>query len=247
MKLQDIFTQLTCGEFSQISIGGLQPGIIDEGNYKHLVAFINLGLTKLYQRFALKEGRITLELKPSLATYALRSQFGVASRRSREPVRYILDMDDPFQDDIHKIERILTMDKKEMPLNDRDNEYSCFTPSMNTLIVPQSILAPTTDTPEWLVTPTIDVYYRANHPIITIPIGPFDPNRIDIELPYSHLEALLYFVAARAHNPVGMTNEFHTGNTYAAKFEGICAELERNNIRIDQGAQVNRLRQKGFV
>ncbi len=66
-------------------------------------------------------------------------------------------------------------------------------------------------------------------------------------MPYSHLEPLLYYVASRINNPIGMANEFHAGNSYAAKYEKSCQELEMVNLRVDQGSQNTKLRQKGFV
>ena len=172
----------------------------------------------------------------------------MSSRRSRQPVRFILDsLEVPFLDDIHKIERVLTAQGKELGLNDIANPFACMTPSMSTLTVPSLIVTPTSDTPDWLKTDKLNVVYRANHPIITISLGLFDPNKVDIELPYSHLEALLYFVASRVNNPIGMNNEFHAGNNYAQKYELACQELERVNMRIDVGQTNHKLYQKGFA
>ena len=68
-----------------------------------------------------------------------------------------------------------------------------------------------------------------------------------MELPDAYLEALLYFVASRINNPIGMTNEFHAGNSYAAKYEQECARLEMLNLEVDQGYQNTRLRAGGWV
>lgn len=248
MKLQDIFNQLTAGEFSQLSIGGQDQGVINEANYATVVAHVNLALASLYRRFHLKEGRIKLALQPGLQAYQLKSDFAVSSRRSREPVRYILDsVADPFHDDIIKVQQVLTDRDLELPLNDAADALSCMTPRLNTLTVPKAIAVQGADTPTWLRTNNLTVVYRAAHPAITIGIGLFDPNRVDIELPYSHLEALLFFVASRVNNPVGMSNEFHAGNNYAAKYESACRELEALNLEQDQGGTNTRAQQKGFV
>jgi hypothetical protein len=89
--------------------------------------------------------------------------------------------------------------------------------------------------------------YRANHPIIVQGIGLFEPDRIDVELPYSHLEALLFYVASRVHTPTGMTNETNMGNTYYQKYEASCQQLEVSNLRVDQGSQNSRLYRNGWV
>lgn len=248
MKLQDIFDQLTAGEFSQLSIGGEDAGVINENNFKRVVTHINLGLTSLYRRFALKEGRVVLALQPGQYTYPITSDYAVSNRRSRQPVRTLLDsLAVPFHDDIHKIERVLTDGNRELALNDATNPLACMTPNMTTLVVPQVVVEPTFDTPDWLKTVNLTLVYRANHPIIDVPLGLFDPNRVNIELPMSHLEALLYFVAARAQAPVGLSNEFNAATRYAQKFESACSELQAMNVNVDQITHNHKLHQKGFV
>lgn len=248
MKLQDIFSQLSTGEFSQLAIGGQDSGVVNDKNYKQIINHINLGLATLYRRFHLKENRLTLQLQPNQTVYQLQSKFAVNNRRSRETVRTIIDTAaEPFNDDIIKIKKVLTDAGEEVVLNDQENHYSFMTPSMNILSVPKGVTGTDPDLPDWLKTNTLTVVYQANHPLVTIPLGLFDPNRTEMELPYSHLDALLYFIASRVHNPVGMTNEFHAGNNYNAKFEAACAELEMMNLRVDQGSQVNRMRRGGWA
>jgi hypothetical protein len=243
MKLADVINQLASAEFSQLSLGGQGAGEFNDNNYKQLVAHVNLGLTALYRRFNLKEGRLVVSLQQYRTTYPLTSDHAVNSKRSRLPVeeRYIQDTAvAPFHDDIHKIEQVFTADGIELALNDKSNPDSVFTSSMTTLIVPKGFVEDAA--PEQLT-----LAYRANHPIIETGMGLFDPNKVMMELPYSHLEALLYFVASRANNPIGMSNEFHAGNSYAAKYEAACQELESVNLRIDTISQEDRFSRKGFV
>ena len=249
MKLQDILGQLSTGEFSQMSFGGQGGGEFNESNYPNLVNHINLGLTTLYRRFKLKEERISVLIRPGQAMYPLQSIYAVHNKRSRETVRYIEDSEAvPFTDNIHKIYRVLTEFGVEMNLNDATDQYSCYTPNMTTLALPSELANQNPiSTPYWLRVNKVQVIYQANHPQIVIPLGLFDPTRVNIELPYSHLEALLYFVASRANNPIGMSNEFHAGNNYAAKFEAACQQLEAMGMEIDTAATNTKLRQKGFV
>lgn len=248
MKLQDIFDQLTAGEFSQLSIGGEDAGVINPNNYKRVLAHINLGLTALYRRFTLKEGRIVLNLQPGLSTYMLNSDYAEMNRRSRQPLRYIQDsLAVPFKDDILKVEKVLTGGGFELGLNDEGDPLACFTPNMTTLVVPDFLPNPTSETPKWLQTTYLTVVYRANHSIIEVTPGLFDPSRVTIELPYSYLEALLLFVASRVQSPVGLSNEFNAATRYAQLYEAACAELEAKNLRVDHVAANYRLHQKGFV
>lgn len=238
MKLSEVFSQLTYGELSQLNLGGAEAGAIDEANYAAVVAHTNLALTALYKRFPLKENRVAFTLQTGRTTYPLDTD---------EDVLFIEDGSNPdFANDILKIEKVMTVAEYELSLNDASNIYSCFTPSASVLRIPAIVATPTADLPIEYVTPSLTVVYRANHPILVHRTG-FNPARVNLELPYTHLEPLLYFIASRVNNPIGMTNEFHVGNSYAAKYEQACALLEFTNLNVDQGSQNTRAAQNGWV
>lgn len=248
MKLSEIFNQLTYGELSQIHLGGADVGVIDETNYPKIMAHINLGLTALYKRFPIKEGRVKVVLSSGNYIYPIHSKYAVNNTASTEATRFVLDtVAEPFKDNILKIEKVLTDGKVELWLNNEADEYSCFTPTATTLRVPKEVVDWTTDYPEYLKTQYLELVYRANHlPISSDTLG-FDPEQVEVELPYSHLEPLLLFVASRVHNPIGMDGGFNAGNNYAMKYEAACQQLELLNLRVDQGSQSSRLERNGWV
>lgn len=223
MKLQEVFDQLSDGEFSQLSIGGADAGVIDETNYSKVLGHINLGLTALFTRFSLKEGRVYVPLVANTETYVL------------SPA------------DILKITKVETDDGIEIPLNQESNIYSCFTPAMSTLRIPEIIVDQGSELPDLLKTAGFTVVYRANHPKLAVQLGLLSPSTLEVELPSSHLLPLLYFVASRVHNPIGMNNEFHAGNSYYKKYEHACQELEGKGIQVDQGDQNTRLERNGWI
>lgn len=246
MKLAEIYTQLTHGELSQLAIGGSEQGEINENNYDRILSHVNLALTALFKRFPLKEGRLTLALQPGRYTYPLKQAYAVSNVASTEPVKYILDAGDPFLEDILKVESIFTDAGYELGLNNEADPYAVMTPSASVLRIPAWIVNQGPDLPEELKTTNLEVVYRANHPIITSDAS-FDPGNFEVELPYSHLEPLLLYIASRLHNPIGMTNEFHTGNSYAAKYELACQALETTNLGVDQGSQPDRITRGGWI
>jgi hypothetical protein len=223
MKLQEIFDQLTYGELSQLAIGGSEVGVIAESDYPRIVAHINLGLNALYRRFQLKTGKTSVVLVPDQEYYTL------------------------METDLLKVETIKALNDAYFTLNDSNDPYSIHTITMKKLMVPLEVVNQDPDLPDDLKVSTLDITYRAAHPKINIGLGYFDPERVDVELPDSHLEALLYFIASRVHNPVGMTNEFHTGNNYAAKYELACQALEQQNLHIDQQPTNTRMERNGWV
>lgn len=236
MKLKEIFDQLTYGELSQMELGGMHndsPGI-EPSRYPMIINHINLGLNALYQRFPLKENSVKVELLPGVYTYTLNGDFSENSTSD-------------FQNDLIKVERVYTDTGRELGLNDENDSLAIITPSLQSIRVPEAIVNQSHDLPKELLAKSLRVVYRASHPMLST-TGTINPANIEVELPYSHLEALLYFVASRLHNPIGMTNEFHAGNSYAAKYEMVCQRLEAQNIRADQfNLSSSRLERGGWV
>lgn len=248
MKLQEVFTQLSYGELSQLALGGTVAGQINADNYDRIVVHINLGLTALYKRFPLKEGYLQIELHPDRTNYPLTSKFAVSSRASREPVRYIKDSTAaPFKDDILKVERVYASTKYEFGMNDLTDPFSLRTPTSTTLVVPQSIVNPPVELDDQLRTATLDVYYRANHPQIMLEGADLDPEAVELELPDTHLQPLLYFVASRVHRPNGVTDQTNMGNDFLQMYENACLEIENKNLRVDNVSTSERLTRNGWV
>lgn len=223
MKLQEVFDQLSAGEFSQLSIGGEEQGVLNAFNIGKILGHVNLGLTSLFTRFNLKEGRLEIPLVADQVLYAL-----------NEP-------------SILKVERVMTAEEYELPLNDKAKPYSVLTPSLFQLRVPEVLVTDSACKPEGLDTDGLIVVYRANHPNLVFSEVFTTADQIELELPYSHFSALLYFVASRVHNPIGMSNEFHAGNSYYAKYEAVCQELEGKGLQVDQGETNTKLVRNGWA
>lgn len=141
-------------------------------------------------------------------------------------------------EDLLKIERVYDATGNEWVLNDEGNILACRALSVSQLQVPVELAA---------TGGILRVGYRANHPRLVLTGGTINPATTVLELPYSHFQALLFFIASRCHNPVGMVNEFHSGNSYYAKYEAECARLEMENLETDQGGQYDRIYANGWV
>lgn len=236
MKLKEIFDHLTYGELSQLSMGGGEAGVINADNYPRVISHINLGLTALYKRFQLKEGRIGFNLIKGRQLYKLDSE---------EDTSFILEPgQDEFLNDILKIGRVLTDLDFDLDINNAANPYSCFTPGSNQLRLSKEVAAQELSLPDDLKTTTLTVLYQANHPVIPVRVS--NPMTYEVELPVTHLEPLLLYIASRVHNPIGMTNEFNAGNNYNAKYEASCKQIEFNNLVIDQGSQNTKSERNGW-
>lgn len=249
MNLQDIFNALSSGELSQLSIGGKAAGVIDSQNRGKLLPHINLGLTALFKRFRLKDGELLVQLKPDKLRYVLTNEFAVSSVGAASDEAYILDSNNPYANDLLKIEAVLTDLDFALPLNDAMQAYSVNTPQLNTIVVPKLIVDGGRDLPDKLKTSLLKVRYRANHTKVTYdPASDFSyVDGTELELPDAYMEALLYFVASRINNPIGMSNEFHAGNSYMMKYEQECQRLEADNLQVDVTQTNSRLVRNGWV
>lgn len=223
MKLSEVLLQLAHGELSQLAMGELTFDELKEERLPALLDSINLGLTALHRRFNLREEQLTFPLSQDGNVYRISSP------------------------DLIKIERVYTSAGKEFPLNLSGDPYSCFTPRIDTLRIPMDVVMQSQDVPDKYKTSEVLIVYRANHPKLEAVKGVINPDVLEVDIPYSHLEALLYFVASRVHNPVGLTNEFNAGAYWGNKYEAECMRLEKENVRIDEGAVNERLIRNGWV
>lgn len=247
-KLIQVFEKLTQGELSQVSIGGNQQGEITEANYRTLANHVSMGLTSLYKRFNLKQGQVDVRLIPGKMSYLIHSRFADHGKYTNEPVRWVQDsMTNRFNDDILKIIKVSNQQNYEFPLNTHSDPFAVITPTLESIRFPLVIVSPTSNIDNLLKTTVATVHYQANHPNIIPRVGYLDPNSINIELPDSHIMALLYFVASRVHNPIGMGQEFNAGNNWFAKYEQECQRLEFDGQEIESYQGVDRIRRGGWI
>jgi len=245
MTLNDIFTQLAHGELSQVILGNDGNSLLSvpEDRRKQVASHIQLGLTALYTRFRLREGSLLVRVTPDVRAYILSADYATSNTESEVLTenRYIQDsVAAPFQNDLLKVERVYARSSvghfNELDANKPDNPSAVTLTEFNSLVLPDT-----------LKTDLLKVIYRGDHP-------PFDvhrvipaPQLISVYIPPSYLQALLYFVASRALNPVGMVAEFHEGNGYMQKFEVECARLEQLNYSLDQEHGDGRFERNGWV
>lgn len=237
MKLSDIFDQLAYGELSQLSLVNDQEIIPDD--YNRVISQVNMGLTELHKRFMLKRKTLTLRALEDVLRYPLRKSNSVSGGSQQA---FIIDADDPFQEDIIEVLSVHGPKGEELPLNvQREVEQlSVFTPGLD--IVRFNVDPPLGD---------YTVTYKASHPVIPKVVDPltFDASHIDIELPMAYLEALLFYIASRVTTPIvgGMNGNPSEGMTYAQRFEQACQTLLYQGLDVEVNRESTRFSQNGFV
>lgn len=238
MKLSEIFDQLSYGELAQMEWGG-DPRIVG-ADFARVASAVNLGLTDLHKRFRLKTGQVGLALQLTQTRYCLSYDYATSNPAVLPvgTVKYVVDDDDPIQDDILKIERIFDKDDKIVPLNDEADEDSVKTVDYRTLVLPEA--------PEETGI-VYQVHYRKNHVKLTSDDWD-DPEWCEISLPDTHLEALLLYVASRLLTPLGASaSGNHDGNNYMIKYEQAVQMLMDGGMYLDREYTHPKFATRGWV
>ena len=142
--------------------------------------------------------------------------------------------------DLLRIEMVRDLVKDEYMINVLGEPESLHTSDYRTLDVPLALYGK-------LESPVLEVFYRANHLPLDTMAKYLPLDRTEIDLPYTHLEALILYVSSRVMNPVGMSETFHDGNNYAAKYEKACQRLELSGFELSQTGGVNKFAKGGWV
>lgn len=224
MMLLDLMKDLTYGELAQFKIGEFIPGEFesapDPTRYEQLISAVNLGLKEIYKRFFLSSKEIYIQQYEQISTYILSSAYAQSNVASTEDPKYIMDTAAlPFEDDILKIEEVYDEEGNKLPLNDITEDLSVFTPNYRSIQVPY----PDNEN-------TMSVQYRASHPRIVY-TADIDPATVEILLPNSLHEALLYYVASRFAASLGH-DQGNEGQQYYQKFIASCKMVEELGLEV---------------
>lgn len=243
MTLQEIFEQLGHSELAMLNLGGDGAGI-NESNWERVLSTVNRGLTELHKRFPLREGRVLLQMQPGQRAYLLDPKHALTTPAQAGVTKYLKDSsDEPFTGDLLKVERVLTAVGEDLLLNGSGDSWdqaqrSVRTPSYNRLILPSE-----------LPVQELQVVFRADHPRLVKTPGYFNLADVEVDLPRTHAEALIYFVASRLFSPIGLSGNtaYHEGNNYLQLFESACALLENQDYQYEEREENYRLYRNGWV
>lgn len=219
MKLTEIFHALEYGELStQTSLVETVTGVLPE-HYNRVISYINLALTNMHERANIKLGDAYILMLDGVAEYHLDSKYAFSNPNGDPNVRYILDSAaSPYKDNALRIMEAFTEIGEPLPINDRTEEKSIFTPSQLSVQIPWKNEGD-----------VINIIYRASHNIISLN-DYNDVGDIEVDLPRTYLEPLLYFIAYRHFAGVGGQSATPTSLAYFQKYQARMQEIELNGI-----------------
>ena len=224
MKLSEILDSLASSELANLNF--VDNGDIVEAKIPKIVSAINLGLVKLYTRFKLKKGVITLSITPEVTEYELTSA-NVLSVGN--PTGYITTAN--YTGDLIEILCITSADGYEIS----------FDGSSNVVLLKPNLIK-FREAPE-VSTYTLEYSALPNKVVYTNSVD------IDVDLPEVYLPALMLFIASRFASPVGISFDANRNSmdmNYLQQYELECQRLESLGLDVGNELTLNLFSERGF-
>lgn len=236
MNIQDLFEKLSHGPLSNLAASGEGRGFIEEQRQPMVVSHANDALIKLFTRFVLMEKDILVKMHMGITNYHLIRKYARWNMESDVPFerRYILDMpEEPFMEDVVKILEVRNSNNATLPIDDRESQWSVFTPQAKILTVPN----PTIGSALW-------VHYQALHPKLSM-----EDLDAEIFLPEVLHEAMLAYIGYKWFSGIDSETSNAKAQEHLANFNGICTEVIDNDLvtKDPVGTTNTRFGKRGFV
>ena len=152
-------------------------------------------------------GTLFIQLHDEITDYKIHSMYAQSNTESNEPIKWISDLGvSPYTDDLLKIERVYNEVGCEVPLNDPSSCVTVSTPEYNVL----QCTYPDDEN-------TLKIKYRAAPEYLDPQTA--SPETVYVPIPFSLLEALLWYVAGRLFSNLNTDGSMGEGNNYTQKFE----------------------------
>lgn len=202
-----------------------------------IINALNLELTQLYSRYPVLEKDVAFRRFPEISLYHLTRRYCRSNDESKELYKYILDThDNPFLGDVLKIENAYTESGQHIVLNDNNNPRAWFTPSFDTIQIPN-----TTD----IDTRIAIIGYKAKPEHI-------DPNTTDFEkdiyIPSYLEEPMVYGITMRVAERLPTQTGMQVVQMAQAKYKELCDNVDTLNLFHENNVSTNiKLGMRKFV
>lgn len=213
MNLSQLLTRVANGPSKGLALCGAGSGVIPDPHVPEAVSKCMSALTALHTRFPLQLKLLTIATIDGIFEYPLRPEFAQSSG-SAEINKFIVDsVDKPYTGDLLAIEHVLDANSAELPLNDRRDPLSWFSPAHDTVHCGYPVTGE-----------TYFVQYRADH-------APLSEEDLDakISIPASLLDALITKVAYEYYCGQDGEGAQAKEQYLNQKYEAICQEIEGRN------------------
>ena len=230
MKLLDLFERLSFAELSNLAVGMEGAGTIRTEDQRKVLIHTNDGLLQLYSRFILKTKYLLIEEQEHITQYHLIEKFAESKNCVEFP--YIKDLvGDRFTGDLIRILEVYSNCGEQFVLNDAEDCHSLFTPSPQTLQIPN----PRTGVPKHIL-------YQARHDIIEN-----INDKVWVEIPFVLEGALQAYIAHKIFNHMNGQENLLKSQDHYTTYERICQEVEAKDlVSTSVSNSSNKLTERGF-
>ena len=206
MTLHDILKKLALGDLSNTSL--VEDGFIKEKDKDKVILAIEDGLTQLHSRFTLSFRDVWIQTYKHITYYHLDPLYAESNEdNSSARELYIKDLfGEKFEGGVLKILTVFNEQEEQLPLNDKEDENSFYTPQ------PTIIQVPRTWEPGLL-----NVVYQANHEKLDK-----ENEAMRIQLPESLVPALCSYVNYLIQSPINTQEAMSKALESKGNYELIC-------------------------
>lgn len=232
MQIQELLKEMSYSEFSNLAVGLSGAGEIKEERIPSVISSVNGALLRLYSKFLFRHKQVVIKKLAGQTVYVIDSKYS-ESQGATDP--FIMDVDDPFKDDILKIISIHYRAPETNEFLDVDRR---FRHKPITVDVPRTVRLPD-EVPvgEWLW-----VNYRASHPKVD-----YDENTY-LECPPSAYEAIKAYVAYKEYSNLNTDTGIAKGTEHLNYFNLLCEEMvDRDTIGVTEEFTDNRFSDRGYT
>lgn len=238
MLISDLFTNLSFGELSNLSIGNEGNGTIKDSEQPKIVHYANQALTLIYSRFAHKVDYVNIMLVDGVTEYRLDPVHNVSDTDAgNTAVRFIQDTaSDPFTGNFLKIRSVRDVEdlSEDLLLNDTRANLTVKTTSYDTLRIAE---------PE--AGKMLQIEYQMRHSKLAI--SPVDPSE-KIEIFPLLEEALEMKVAQRVFSSMNGEENAAKAARLSQEFSSYLALMDdRDLLQLSSTADHDKLTDRGFV
>lgn len=221
MLVRELFTQLSYGEFNNLSFGNDGEGYLDKDQHGRIISYINSGMKQLYQRFVIREATVLINQVEHISHYHLRNKFALSSG-SDEKYKYIIDLEgEPFnEDEVIRVLEVRDSLGRDRPINQPDKPLSVYLPSPLRVQVPNPV-----------ADQGLEVTYQARAAQLEFSgMKEADYLNQEIDLPASFHEALQNYVASQTYLFMNGQEYRSYGQEFFSKFELIVDQIKGDNL-----------------
>lgn len=234
MLISELLRQLSYGELSNLSLSNSGDGTILDARVPQLAIYANDGLAQLFSKFQLLQKGLIIELQAGRTIYPLTAEHAYTV----DPTEYIIDtVADPFLGDVAKILEVWDEDAEPIRINDKEDQWSVFTPQPHVLQVPY----PTAGEP-------LNIVYQARHPVLVTTGVVATITAQEIDIPFYLEGALRSWIAYRVFSNMNGQDNKIAGQEHFGMYQGICASVEAQDLVNQTVSTTNsRFDDRGFV